>query len=53
MAGRTREMTARLNAISSVTETPAPAPALTPDQLAAAQAALDALASVFNGLAGK
>lgn len=46
-------LTARLNAISSVTETPAPAPALTPDQLAAAQAALDALASVFNGLAGK
>ena len=46
-------LTARLNSISSVTETPAPAPALTPDQLAAAQAALDALASVFNGLAGK
>ena len=46
-------LTARLNSISSVTETPAPAPALTPEQLAAAQAALDALASVFNGLAGK
>ena len=46
-------LTARLNAISSVTETPAPAPALTPDQLAAAQAALDALSNVFAGLAGK
>lgn len=44
-------LTARLNSISSVTEAPAATPALTPEQLAAANAALASLADVFAGLA--